>query len=200
MKTCSKCGEAKPHSEFHLNSTGRDGLKSTCKLCSNAQSAAWREKNPERVASNKLAHRIANREKAKANSAAWRAANPDRAKQSVAAWRDKNPEKVKALVSAWRKENPEARKTHHQNRRARKKQSVGKLSKGIVAKLFHLQQGKCVCCGQLLGDDYHVDHIIPLSLGGENSDENIQLLRARCNLQKKAKHPAEFMRERGFLL
>lgn len=45
-----------------------------------------------------------------------------------------------------------------------------------------------------------MDHIVPLALGGSNTDGNIQLLRATCNQQKHAKHPVVFMQERGFLL
>jgi 5-methylcytosine-specific restriction endonuclease McrA len=45
-----------------------------------------------------------------------------------------------------------------------------------------------------------MDHIIPLALGGTNTDDNIQLLRAKCNKQKGAKHPIDFMQQRGFLL
>jgi 5-methylcytosine-specific restriction endonuclease McrA len=51
-----------------------------------------------------------------------------------------------------------------------------------------------------LGDNYHIDHIMPLALGGSNTDDNIQLLRQRCNNQKCAKHPVDFMQSRGFLL
>jgi len=36
--------------------------------------------------------------------------------------------------------------------------------------------------------------------GGSNTDDNMQLLRKLCNLQKHAKHPVDFMQERGFLL
>lgn len=35
---------------------------------------------------------------------------------------------------------------------------------------------------------------------GTNTDDNIQLLRKLCNLQKSAKHPVDFMQQRGFLL
>jgi 5-methylcytosine-specific restriction endonuclease McrA len=45
-----------------------------------------------------------------------------------------------------------------------------------------------------------MDHIVPLYLGGLNVDSNIQLLRAKCNLQKNKKHPVDFMRSKGFLL
>jgi 5-methylcytosine-specific restriction endonuclease McrA len=81
-----------------------------------------------------------------------------------------------------------------------KKETGGKLSSKLAARLFVLQKGKCACCLQPLGDDYHIDHIMPLALGGTNTDDNIQLLRAKCNLQKNAKHPVDFMQQRGFLL
>jgi 5-methylcytosine-specific restriction endonuclease McrA len=44
--------------------------------------------------------------------------------------------------------------------------------------------GKCVQCGS--SDNLHFDHIIPFSLGGSSLvAENIQLLCARHNLQKR---------------
>jgi len=77
----------------------------------------------------------------------------------------------------------------------------GELSKNLVAKLFKLQGGQCACgCGGDLGEDYHLDHRMPLALGGSNTDGNMQLLRKRCNLRKGAKHPIKFMQENGFLL
>ena len=76
----------------------------------------------------------------------------------------------------------------------------GVLTNGLTAKLFVLQKGLCPCCAQPLGDNYHLDHIMPLALGGSNTDDNIQLLRQRCNRQKHAKHPIDFMQSRGFLL
>ena len=79
--------------------------------------------------------------------------------------------------------------------------SGGRLSKGLAAKLFAMQRGRCACgCKQPLGDDYHLDHRMPLVLGGANTDDNMQLLRKICNLQKHAKHPIDFMRQRGFLI
>jgi 5-methylcytosine-specific restriction endonuclease McrA len=66
---------------------------------------------------------------------------------------------------------------------------VGKLSQDIEMRLFAAQNGLCVCCGCNLGNNYHVDHIMPLALGGTNTDDNVQLLRAECNMRKAAKHP-----------
>lgn len=32
-KTCSKCGETKPHASFYHNKRNKDGLASGCRLC-----------------------------------------------------------------------------------------------------------------------------------------------------------------------
>ena len=55
MKRCSRCGETKPHSEFHKQKRNRDGLRSYCKECQKAANRAWRaadtpEKAQERAA------------------------------------------------------------------------------------------------------------------------------------------------------
>lgn len=73
---------------------------------------------------------------------------------------------------------------------------IGKLSKDIRKKLYDAQKGKCPCCGRDLGKSPHLDHIMPLALGGTNVDENMQLLRAACNMQKSKSHPDVFIERR----
>ena len=169
-----------------------------------AYNAAWVAKNSPTYKPRKSGyHReryLKNKVSVIAAVTAWQAANPERAKANNSAWKAANPEKHIASANKWAAENPEARRVHRQNRRARKKEAGGMLSVGLSAKLFKLQKGKCPCCKQPLGDDYHMDHKMPLALGGTNTDDNMQLLRQRCNNQKSAKHPVDFMQSRGFLL
>lgn len=167
-----------------------------CKPCSKAYSAYYQKVNREKVNAQIYAWNAVNREKVNARTAAWKLANPEKIKTYVAA----NSEKLKAQSIAWRKANPKAVRIFYQNRLARKRENGGTLSKGLSAKLFALQKGKCPCCKQPLGDNYHLDHVIPVALGGSNTDDNIQLLRSTCNHQKSAKHPIDFMQQRGFLL
>lgn len=112
-----------------------------------------------------------------------------------------NIEKRKAYKVQWNADNSDTRRTYKHNRRARKLEGGGTLSKGLAGRLFAAQRGKCACgCGQPLGENYHLDHRMPLALGGTNTDNNIQLLRPLCNKQKHCKHPVDFMQQRGFLL
>lgn len=159
-----------------------------------------RAENPERAKAIDAARYWANPGKENARVAAYRAANPDKIQAASAAYRRDNRDKTLAATSVWRAANPKTCRGHEHARRARKMASGGQLSPGLAGKLFKLQKGKCACCAQPLGDDYHMDHIMPLARGGSHDDRNIQLLRAICNHQKHAKDPIDFMRSRGKLL
>ena len=64
----------------------------------------------------------------------------------------------------------------HVVRRARKRENGGILSKGLSDRLFKLQKGKCPCCNQPLGENYHLDHVLPLALGGTKTEIRAQFL------------------------
>lgn len=164
--------------------------------------------NQERVKASRKAWKQANKDKVKAHAAAWYqrhkdrvlertgirdAAHPNRRKE----WKAANPDRVKAYNKKYEIDHPESAIGRRVRRKTRKS---GSLSPGLFAKLISYQRGLCACCKEPLGDDFHADHILPLALGGAHSDENIQLLRAKCNLEKSAKHPVDFMQSRGFLL
>lgn len=165
-----------------------------CKPCVMARSAAWRIANPDKK---KLYQDEYNK-----NYSSSDKYQPN--KEQMAARRRKykaeNPEKVKLAEQKWRNNNIELARDRIRECSHSRRLADGKLSYGIKKSLFVLQRGKCACCGLPLGKEYHLDHIMPLALGGSNTDENIQLLRKRCNLQKNKKHPVDFMQSRGFLL
>lgn len=180
--------------------------------------AAWRERNAERVRQSRRTYRIlnadelrakrmaayrANPQKYLARSAEWRARNPEQsetAKLRAKLWREHHPERAAELARRWRQANPQQRRIQYHTRRARKNASGGKLSPGLALKLYRLQKGRCACCGAHLRSRFELDHIMPLALGGRNDDANIQLLLPECNNKKRARHPVDYMRSKGFLI
>lgn len=61
-----------------------------------------------------------------------------------------------------------------------------------LKRLMGEQDGRCAYCGTGIVDEYHVEHKTPLSRGGDNSVDNIQLTCPTCNLRKHAKTDEEF--------
>jgi HNH endonuclease len=59
------------------------------------------------------------------------------------------------------------------------------VSSDVRKKVYHRDAGRCVICGATKGLQY--DHIIPVSRGGGNTAENIQLLCQNCNKLKSNK-------------
>lgn len=171
---CKKCGSE----ERYANGN--------CKPCHRNSVAKWRAANIKKDRERKAKHYDANAEMILQSHAKYRALNKEKVRECNAKYRAANPER--AIINS-------------HTRRAMKKAVGGKLSLGLAGKLFKLQRGKCACgCARPLGDDYHLDHRMPLALGGTNTDDNMQLLLGTCNLRKHAKHPIDFMQSRGFLL
>ena len=175
-------------------------VSGACKPCQRASVAKYRAANREKVASKNAKWYAANRKKIRTLNAKWQTENRDKVIATNAKCYAANAEKRRAYAVNYRAENTDKCRVLHHNRRARERENGGTLSSGLSDRLFKLQKGKCPCCSQPLGDDYHLDHIVPIKLGGSNTDDNIQLLRGTCNHQKSAKHPVDFMQSRGFLL
>lgn len=200
-KMCKKCGQpfagrmCKPCKKEYDAKRRADNLETI----KQSQASAYQRHRAERIAASIQYHAV-HPEVGREAMKRYRAINGEKIKNSAASYRASHPEKCREWCLKWLKKNPGAKRAFDQNRRARKANNGGVLSKGLASRLFALQKGKCACCGVSLGEKYHMDHIIPLALGGANSDSNIQLLRATCNCKKQAKHPVDYMQERGFLL
>lgn len=194
---------------------GSDYSGNRCIACKLAYTARWREKNKDRIHEYSVQYYKNNADHILEKKKNEREENPLEHRQRTKKWRDSNPLKNKEVAARshannkeknnkrsinYRLANLDRYRAYAHNRRALIKLSGGKLSPEIASKILALQKGRCACCGEPLGSDYHLDHIMPLALGGTNTDDNIQLLRSTCNRQKYAKHPVDFMQQRGFLL
>jgi len=136
-----------------------------------------------------------NPENIKEKSREWARNNRDKNVKRAREWRSNNLKRSRQNSKNWQKNNPEARKAITQTRRARKYGQGESFKKEDVITLEISQKNKCVYCKVLLNGKYHIDHIMPLKLGGNNSKDNIQLLCQPCNNKKSSKHPDIFLKE-----
>ena len=188
MKTCSLCGLAKPIAGFYRDRTCRDGRSGSCKDCVRLRAKDWYS---------------INRERALANVKKWAALNAPKRATYCRRWLDKNPWYSAVSSRRWREANLErwraSKVLSEGKRRARKVHSIGSIERLDVARVRRLQRDRCAIC-RCRGSKLHVDHVVPLALGGANDAANIQLLCPPCNRRKWAKDPIVHMRELGRLL
>lgn len=154
---------------------------------SRLRAKAWRDANPELHRANVRAWKAANPDSALAHARSWKAAHPEETRVGRAAWRDANRERIRFNDAARRAANPDAMRRYTANRRALERSAfVESIEPGIV---FDRDAGVCQICDTwvLANEEWHVDHVVPLSRGGLHTYSNVQLAHGYCNRVKGAK-------------
>lgn len=166
----------------------------------------WREANPERAREadrrkreNKpelyreltkqamRAKRARDPEAARESGRAWRKANPDKVRAYSAAHRAADPEKARAATRAWQKKNPHIVNAHTAKRKARIRGAkiVERIDRHAI---YDRDGGRCHLCGELAPrEDFTLDHLIPVVLGGNHTQDNVKVAHGVCNSRKGAR-------------
>ena len=174
----------------------------------------WRGANPDKERVRRRVRRAANPEKTRESDRRYRAANPekvrewtrrrprasiDKARERTRRWREANTEKVREYGRRWHAANTEKRNEMRRRRyaanpevargsqRRRKPRIGGAKPRRYRFLLYVIQGGICGICLKDMTDfgaGMHVDHIIPLALGGPDIFANWQAAHAFCNLSK----------------
>lgn len=82
-------------------------------------------------------------------------------------------------------------------RSKRIKDNGGVYTKDEILGLYKAQKELCYYCGKPISGNrssYHIDHYVPIYLGGDNSIDNIVLTCPKCNLEKGIMDGDEFER------
>lgn len=166
----------------------------------------WRNNNKDKMDEHARRSRINNRDAKILRDTTYRRDNPHKVKAGIRAWVKKNPDKIKIIGRAWRRRHPEKVAIKGREDAARRRAAGGIFKKGYISDLLVKQGGVCAesaCRHSIamlpsgLERKAHLDHIIPISRGGDSRPENLQFLCAYCNYSKGNKLPEEWAAYRG---
>lgn len=138
----------------------------------------------------------AHREERKAYNQEWQARPRARALRAERQRGYRQTERHQRRVKAYNV-SPKGRAVFQRSqakRRAAKRGATVGVSIPTVLELLAAQGGVCANCGRQPAK-VHLDHIMPLALGGQHVPENLQALCQPCNQRKSWKHPVQFARE-----
>jgi len=205
-KTCSKCEASKSVCEFSKEKKKKCGLQPKCKECVNNYLKRYRAERRESIRKKGNKRYQDNREKMQEYNNKYRKKrnqeNPERMRLKSRKYYQENRETI--LDKRKRKAQTESGKFNNQKsvnkRRALK---AGATVEDFTPKeVFIRDRYICQACGIKTRPDYknkyhakypNLDHIIPLSVGGEHSRRNTQCLCRGCNTLKGNRHANDQM-------
>lgn len=121
--------------------------------------------------------------------------NPDALRESSRKYREANP----GRAQEWRRQNRDRHRAYGRRRQLRMQQGLPEQTPAEVARALAVYM-VAEWLSTTTGEPHHVDHIVPLCLGGLHASWNLRPLPALENQGKRARPPnAEEMAEISFL-
>lgn len=205
MKKCSKCGLEKELLGFHNDKRNPDGKTNDCKSCAIKRAkehyynnkkhhkesmGKWREEHQGWIKNYMIEYRTKNKDGISNWHKEYRILNREKLSIQRKKYRQENLDKVKMQHKLEYSRHKDKYKIHKMKRRL----AEGKCRVGIkdIRNIYKSQKGQCFYCGNELRD-YHIDHIIPISRGGENKLYNLVISCPSCNYKKHNLPPEEFV-------
>lgn len=197
MRRCTKCLQEFPETSefFHYSQTGKNHLRSWCKGCSSGYTIEYLSEHPtDKDAKSEYDRQyyLEHREEVKDRARSYHQDHKEECNRRSRARHHAHKEEANERTRQWFLDHPEAKNAYEMNRRARKRNNGGTHTGEDRIAQFERQNGKCFYCNKKMGDDWQIDHVMPLSLGGSNGPENLVATCKECNMSKKAKHPMDF--------
>ena len=172
MKTCIRCHQEKPESDFGNCGMRKSGLLSWCKECEAARCKAKYERRKE-------AHLAKGKE--------WRDANKEKFQESIEEWRKANPGRMQFLYKDWAQRNKDKVNAKWMKRDAAKKNRTPSWLTDDDLWMIEQVYDIAALRTKMLGIDFHVDHIVPLqgkTVSGLHVPWNLQVITAKENQMK----------------
>lgn len=180
-RRCYKCKQILSLNCFYKSK--RDGWKRECKSCCRVSANTWYHSNLDKAKDSRKQWRKNNQDLILNNRKRYYADNAVTIKQKAKAWQAENPERTKASKAKYAMANP-------------RRQKIKNNGRFIISQkeIMRLYSSPCFYCGSL--EDIHLDHVIPISRGGNDSIGNLVPACKPCNLSKYNKTITEWKKYR----
>jgi hypothetical protein len=185
MKRCSSCKAQLPSTSqyWHKNASNNDGLSRVCKSCITEYRHEYNRRDD--IKQRMFEYNKTERSKAYFREYFRRSDVKTRAriKSNQPAEKQRRKEYAKQY---WERTGV---KEKARLRDYKRRSAPGSFTKADIDDIRKAQGNRCYICHKKLGKKYHIDHFIPIILGGTNDPGNLRLACPRCNLSKGPKHP-----------
>ena len=156
-----------------------------CKDCKREYDKEFRQKNSDRIKANKHIYSVTHKEGSRKRSRKWWLLIKLKATLLTRNWQINHPVKVREAIRKWQHAHGTKK---YKERKAKIKENEGTITFKEWDDLKNKYNHSCLRCGRKKPDiKLTMDHIIPVSLGGRNSIDNIQPLCKSCNSYKHIK-------------
>lgn len=206
-KTCTACKQTLPATREYFYTSGGNPpkLKSRCKRCHREDVRRYARENHEAVIQRSRQRYAQNavkcRERCRQYRNRMKIENPERKLNYDREWRKKNRKKLRRQHREWSGQNRERVRAFGRASAARRKAQKLSAQGSHTVDDIELQKRaqtdksgvvRCWWCGKPAGDDYEIDHRIPLAQGGSDAPENLVIACKPCNRSKASKLPHEW--------
>ncbi len=153
----------------------------------NANRARRRLENPDHFRQQDAARRVRDREKILARKKKYREVYADKIREYNTAYNAMNPEIMRQSKQKYAKTNPDVRVRLKLKRRLAERQAMPVWADRVRIRAIYQ---RCRALAEKTGQEWHVDHIVPLrgkTVCGLHVAENLQILPALANTRKSNK-------------
>lgn len=172
IQKCNKCNGWKNFEDFAKHSRMKYGIDTTCKSCILENTKKHYKENKEKIIEYQKKYYLENRE----YKLKYKREHYKKNREYLIEWFKEYEKNDKRILD---------RSIYRARRRSKIKEFKTDITADFLSNLWEKTEVCETCNKKLLNKkDAHLDHIIPLCVGGEHMKKNVRYICSSCNLQR----------------